>query len=39
MRGLVYPKESYRIMGACFGIYKEKGAWVFGRGLSGVFRN
>ena len=25
MAELIYPDESYRIVGACFGVYKEKG--------------
>ena len=25
MKELIYPKESYQIMGACFEVYKEKG--------------
>jgi len=25
MTGLIYPEESYKIMGACFNVYKEKG--------------
>lgn len=25
MSELVYPEESYRIMGACFAVYKDKG--------------
>ena len=25
MSELIYPEESYRIMGACFEVYKEKG--------------
>lgn len=25
MADLIYPEESYRIMGACFAVYKEKG--------------
>lgn len=26
MAELIYPQESYKIMGACFEVYKEKGA-------------
>jgi len=25
MSGLIYPEESYKIIGACFNVYKEKG--------------
>ena len=25
MSGLIYPEESYKISGACFNVYKEKG--------------
>ncbi len=25
MTGLIYPEESYEIVGACFNVYKEKG--------------
>ena len=25
MGGLIYPEESYKIIGACFNVYKEKG--------------
>jgi hypothetical protein len=25
MKELIYPEESYCIMGACFEVYKEKG--------------
>ncbi len=25
MTGLIYPEESYKIIGACFNVYKEKG--------------
>lgn len=25
MTGLIYPEESYKIVGACFNVYKEKG--------------
>ncbi len=25
MTGLIYPEESYKIVGACFSVYKEKG--------------
>jgi GxxExxY protein len=25
MKNVIYPAESYRIMGACFEVYKEKG--------------
>lgn len=25
MKKLIYPKESYAIMGACFNVYKDKG--------------
>ena len=25
MGGLIYPEESYKISGACFNVYKEKG--------------